>query len=219
MAVSVLYALASASSVLAAAGKPTPGFPPTYSAADAKAQRMGQKGHTITESIRRAAPLQPPARFPLVHPPPLSSHAAACTVAPLMLACDGKTDATTQLQAGLDSCALQGAALALPAGKTCLSFPLVLPSNAILQIPAGAVLKAGPSYLWPNSSSTSAKPFLTAPAGSANITIQVRCGAPATLHQRPSTFWHACRWPSRSIYAEPPAAWRQLHDVPRRFRA
>jgi polygalacturonase len=56
-------------------------------------------------------------------------------------------------------------------GRTCISYPLVLPSNTNLTIPAGTTLKAGPSDRWPHSSATHALPFLTAPENTTNLTI------------------------------------------------
>ena len=93
-----------------------------------------------------------------------------CTVAGL--ACDGKTDDTAALQAALTACAAEQAALVLPAGRTCLSLPVVLPSHTLLQIPSSSVLKAGDSHRWPNTSATKAAAFLSASNGAKNITIQ-----------------------------------------------
>lgn len=92
-----------------------------------------------------------------------------CDATARRLACDGATDDTVSLQAALDACV--NSELVLPAGRTCMSYPLVLPSNTNLTIPAGTTLKAGPSDRWPHSSATHALPFLTAPKNTTNLTI------------------------------------------------
>ena len=118
--------------------------------------------------------------------------AGSCGSATVLLAtrCDGHSDATHALQAALVACAELGEALALPPGSTCLSYPLVLPSNLWLQLPAGATLKAaGPLSRWPNCSwpassfdaplhtckpnatGDAGMPFLRALPGARNLTI------------------------------------------------
>ena len=99
-------------------------------------------------------------------PPP--SDLNECEVATDRLKCDGVSDDTAALQVALNACP----ELVLPAGKTCVSYPLTLGSNSILTIPAGTTLRAGPSIRWPNSSETHAFPFLTAPEGTKNLTIR-----------------------------------------------
>eukprot|EP01045_Picozoa_sp_COSAG04_P038478 COSAG04_NODE_10332_length_786_cov_1.144105_1_plen_137_part_00 len=84
---------------------------------------------------------------------------SSCGGAPLAARCDGRGDATSALQAALVACAEQREALTLPAGRTCLSLPLSLPSNTRLELPPGTALKAsGPVGRWPNCSWT-ASPF------------------------------------------------------------
>ena len=84
---------------------------------------------------------------------------SSCGGALLAARCDGRGDATAALQAALVACAEQREALTLPAGRTCLSLPLSLPSNTRLELPAGTALKAaGPVGRWPNCSWT-ASPF------------------------------------------------------------
>ena len=95
----------------------------------------------------------------------------SCDARALGLVCDGATDDTAKIQAGLHSCAAQGQALTLPAGRTCVSYPLTLPSHATLQLANGAVLEAGKSTHWPNASATEALTFLTAAVGTTNVTI------------------------------------------------
>ena len=103
-------------------------------------------------------------------PSPSSAAAAAG------LACDGATDDTAALQAALDGCAASGAPVTLPAGRTCISFPLVLPSHASLVVPEGAVLEAGASRLWPNNTAASglsdgAHPFITSGPAAVNLSL------------------------------------------------
>jgi hypothetical protein len=105
---------------------------------------------------------------------PHEAREGSCDAHALGLACDGATDDTAKLQAGLHSCAAQGQALTLPAGRTCMSFPLTqvtLPSHATLQLASGAVLKAGKSIHWPNATATEALPFLSAVVGTTNLSI------------------------------------------------
>ena len=100
------------------------------------------------------------------------SATGSCDALSLGLVCDGVTDDTARLQAGLHGCAAQGLALTLPPDKTCVSYPLTLPSHATLQLSSGSVLKAGKSIHWPNSSATLAVPFLSAAGGATNLTIR-----------------------------------------------
>ena len=96
-------------------------------------------------------------------------HAEDCDMRKLR--CDGSFDDTANLQEALDACAWQGRSVTLPDGKTCVSYPLVLPSNTDLRLPLGSVLKAGRSQLWPNKSTTDAETFLRG-SGVRNITIR-----------------------------------------------
>eukprot|EP01046_Picozoa_sp_COSAG06_P069955 COSAG06_NODE_19327_length_843_cov_2.045699_1_plen_125_part_10 len=59
--------------------------------------------------------------------PTLSPDAASCAAAAASLVCDGRTDDTKALQSALLNCAAAKMPLALPASRTCISFPLVLP--------------------------------------------------------------------------------------------
>jgi polygalacturonase len=121
--------------------------------------------------------------------------------------CDGHRDVTAQIQDGLRSCAAAGLPLTLPAGKICMSYPLILPFNAVLSIPSGTVLKAGPSSGWPNVSSTvsqshhdggqpmgpctpgghefDAQPFISTAAGAENISIL----GPGTIDGSGAQWW------------------------------
>ena len=92
----------------------------------------------------------------------------SCEITTNRLACDGATDDTAALQAALAACD----ELVLPAGKTCISYPLTLSSHQTLTIPARTVLKAGASTRWPNASASHALPFLSAPKGTTNLTIR-----------------------------------------------
>ena len=65
-------------------------------------------------------------------PPP--SDLNECEVATDRLKCDGVSDDTAALQVALNACP----ELVLPAGKTCVSYPLTLGSNSILTIPVTA---------------------------------------------------------------------------------
>lgn len=92
------------------------------------------------------------------------------------LACDGKTDDTAALQKWLHDSAATESAVVLPTGtagnpRTCVSLPLVLPSHTSLVIPKGSVLKAGDSRHWPNTSSSSAQPFISTVESAQNISI------------------------------------------------
>ena len=103
--------------------------------------------------------------------PTLAPDAASCAAAAASLVCDGRTDDTKALQSALLNCAAAKMQLALPANRTCMSFPLVLPSHSGLVLPEGAVLKAGMSQLWPNATD-SAHPFITtAPGRPVNISL------------------------------------------------
>jgi polygalacturonase len=58
--------------------------------------------------------------------------------------CDGKSDDTVALQEGLNAGASDGRAVVVPVGATCLTQPLKLPSNLVLQL--DGVLKAGAKW-------------------------------------------------------------------------
>ena len=93
-----------------------------------------------------------------------------CDATTKQLTCDGITDDTTALQAALVACVHNE--LVLPIGKTCIAYPLTLPSNTNLTIPTNTTLKAGPSNHWPHSPATThALPFLTAVKNTTNLTI------------------------------------------------
>ena len=111
--------------------------------------------------------------------PGLAAAAAAsspCAASTAGLVCDGATDDTKALQAALNGCTASGTPVTLPVGKTCISFPLVLPSHSALVVPAGAVLKAGKSRLWPNKTNASgltngAHPFITSGPAAVNLSL------------------------------------------------
>eukprot|EP00037_Helgoeca_nana_P007990 m.71652 g.71652 ORF g.71652 m.71652 type:complete len:293 (+) comp18653_c0_seq1:1963-2841(+) len=60
--------------------------------------------------------------------------------------CDGQTDDTVALQGALNSTALNGSILEIPAGRTCLTQPLKLPSHTRLHLGDAAVIKAGAKW-------------------------------------------------------------------------
>jgi polygalacturonase len=75
----------------------------------------------------------------------------SCLVTDFGAECDGKTDDTLAVQKALDKCGNYSGIVSLPAGKTCLSFPLAFHNGTQLQVPVGATLKAFPSVTrWPN---------------------------------------------------------------------
>ena len=139
------------------------------------------------------------------------SSTAACAAAAQGLACDGVTDDTRALQAALTACGAAGHPVALPAGKTCISFPLVVPSHSGLVLPAGSVLKAGKSMLWPNASippnskgeDSVAHPFITSAKGAVELTFS---GA-GTIDGSGAQWWTGSnKTPNRPLLIELDAA-------------
>ena len=110
---------------------------------------------------------------------------SGCDVATKRVKCDGTNeDDTATLQAALNACH----DLILPAGKTCVTYPLTLSSNFVLTIPANATLKAGASIHWPNASETHALPLLTAPVGTTNLSIR----GDGTIDGSGAQWWGGC---------------------------
>jgi len=108
-----------------------------------------------------------------------SASSGSCAAAVSALRCDGHADDTQALQSALDSCA-GSQPVELPAGKTCISFPLTIPSHGGLLLPQGTVLKAGKSTLWPNTSVVTpgtgneefGEPFISCTVGAVNLTLR-----------------------------------------------
>lgn len=133
-----------------------------------------------------------------------SSATSSCARALVAARCDGRSDTTEALQAALVACAKAGEPVTLPIGRTCLSYPLSLPSNTELQLPVGTTLKAmGPVNRWPNCSwvalsfdspandcrpnatGEAGMPFLSAPPGTRNLTIR----GPGTIDGSGNLWW------------------------------
>jgi polygalacturonase len=74
-----------------------------------------------------------------------------CSVLRFGAVCDNRTDDTLAIQQTLDACNYSGT-VSLPAGRTCLSFPLEMHNGTQLFLPARSRLKAFPDISrWPNS--------------------------------------------------------------------
>eukprot|EP01049_Picozoa_sp_SAG25_P014055 SAG25_NODE_2360_length_1681_cov_2.218078_1_plen_514_part_10 len=97
-----------------------------------------------------------------------STTSTSCPVTTHGARCDGAADDTAAIQSALDSCGCTYApcrgrpapgcvvrcagTVALPWGRTCLSFPLRFHNGTQLRIPPGATLKAFPDVArWPNA--------------------------------------------------------------------
>ena len=112
--------------------------------------------------------------LPLLLVLPVVDAGATCLLATHALKCDGRSDDTHALQAALTSCAADSEGpgpVPLPVGRTCVSFPVTIPSHGGLLLPHGTVLKAGRSILWPNTSLSVARPFITSVPGAVNLSL------------------------------------------------
>lgn len=148
--------------------------------------------------------------LPVLLLPVVVDAGAACLAATGALKCDGHSDDTDALQAALASCAAdsEGRGLvSLPAGKTCISFPVTIPSHGGLLLPQGAVLKAGMSMLWPNASippnskgeDSVAHPFIKSAPGAVNLSL---IGA-GTIDGSGSQWWTGSnKTPNRPLLIE-----------------
>lgn len=87
--------------------------------------------------------------------------------------CDGKTDDTAALQDSLNKAAAIGVAVRIPAGAVCLTQPLRLPSNTVLEVDKDGVIKAGAKWTDGRTMlyTSGVPPWDNGPQGS-NITIR-----------------------------------------------
>jgi polygalacturonase len=89
------------------------------------------------------------------------------------LSCDGFVDDTAALQRSVILCAGAGVPLRIAAGANCTSRPLKLPSDAVVQVDAGAALYAANRSAWPQAlDALGALPALISATNATNLTIR-----------------------------------------------